>query len=87
MEAFSTDTGTTYEDWDALVAAEASGFTVTAIITRAGKSWPWSEGPFPTQREAENARARMRTKMKREQDNYPDTTFKLFVRPLWKPDR
>lgn len=87
VEAYSVQTGKTYPSWDALVEAEANGFVVTAIISDGKRSWPWTAGPFPDKGEANRARARMRTRMKREQGRdrlAPDRTFQLFVRPAWK---
>jgi hypothetical protein len=88
MQAFSEETGTTYPDFDALVAAEANGYVVTAIINNGKISWPWTIGPFDTKKEATNARARLRTKLKREQaQTFGHVEFSLFVRPLWKDKR
>ena len=91
MQAYSTTTGETYPSWEELVEAEANGWLCIALITgahkQAGKTWPFVEGPFPTKREAENARSRMRGKFKREAEHYPGQTYKFFVRPAWKAGR
>lgn len=83
MSAFS-ENGTEYPDWDALVEAEANGYVAVAIINDGKQQWPWVVGPYPTKREATNAKNRLRTKMKKEQPRYPGHTFKTFVRPAWK---
>lgn len=89
MKAYSESTGNTYEDWEALVAAESNGYVVTAIITKGKQSWPWTIGPFDTKREASLARNRLRNRMKRENAVpwYADRSFRLFIRPAWKDVR
>lgn len=87
MEAYSPETNTTYPDWDALVAAESNGYVVVAIITSPKQQWPWVSGPYPTKKEAENARARLRNRMKKESRDYPNHTYKTSVRALWKDPR
>ena len=84
--AYSERTKTEYETWDALVAAEANGWVAVTIITRGGDTWPWVSGPYPTKREGDNARNRMRTRFKREQRErgIPETTASFYVRPAWK---
>lgn len=87
VAAFSETTGISYQNWEALVDAEANGFVVTAVISRGSQTWPWSKGPYDTKHEADLARNRLRTRCKRELDSYPGTTYKLFIRPLWKDPR
>jgi hypothetical protein len=86
IEAYSTRTGTTYPTWEALVEAEANGYTVTAIVTKGKQSWPYAWGPFPDKAEADKFRVRQRNKFKREAA-YSTATAKFFVRPLWKQER
>lgn len=88
MEAFSTTTGKTYPDWASLIEAESNGYLAIVLITNnRGKTWPWVHGPYPTEREARNAVARLRGKSKREGHWYPGQTYKFFVRPAWKDGR
>ena len=86
VQAHSSASGTTYPNWDALVAAEANGYVVVAIITKGHISWPYVHGTYDDKPEAERARNRLRTKLKREQRerSYDDHSFSLFVRPAWK---
>jgi len=86
VQAHSSHSGRTYPNWDALVAAEANGYVVIAVITKDSRSWPYVHGPYVDKPEAERARNRLRTRMKREQRerSYHDHTFQLFVRPAWK---
>lgn len=90
LPARSERTGTSYPSWGALVEAEANGYVAVAILTNAKQTWPWTEGPFATKHEAENARVRLRNRLKKEQRDLtldPRVTAKFFVRPLWKPER
>lgn len=86
--AYSSDTNTHYKTWDDLVAAEAEGYLVIAIVSSEKQSWPWVQGPYPDKREANNARARARNKFKKDTSMpwapYPELTASFFVRPLWK---
>lgn len=85
MTSFSEATQTTYESWEALVEAEASGWVVVAIITEGASSWPWIVGPYGTKRDASNARARARNRWQRAQRARPtDHTASFFVRAAWK---
>lgn len=91
IEAYSVQTDTVYENWYALIEAEANGYVVTCIITSTlqdkVRSWPWTIGPFETEKEAEKVRNRLRAKFKREGEyRYPHQTYKWFVRPVWKPE-
>lgn len=83
----STEDGREYPNWDALVEAEANGHVVVAILTKGTMSWPWVSGSYSTKKDADRARARLRTKLKREQLDHPDVEFSLFVRPMWKDAR
>lgn len=91
IEAYSGTTGKTYPTFDDLVEAETNGWLAIMLITGAhrlaGQTWPWVHGPFATKREAQNAVNRLRTRCKREADQYPGQTYKFFVRPAWKDQR
>lgn len=82
MEAYSERTNTSYPSYQALVAAETSGWIATAVMTNiSGKRvWTWSVGPFDTQAEAKRAQARVRTRVAKS----GDTCIGVTVRPLWK---
>jgi hypothetical protein len=82
--AYSPDTDTHYDNWDALVEAESNGYVVVAIVSNGKVSWPWVVGPYDDKLQADRARARLRRKLKREQDRFPSHTFSLYVRPAWK---
>lgn len=84
VEAYSVQTGKTYPSWDDLVASEANGFVVTAIVSDGKRTWPWTTGPFKDKSDANRARARLRTRLKREVAQGTNRTFQLFVRPAWK---
>jgi hypothetical protein len=51
IEAYSEDTGRTYPNWDALVKAEAHGYTVILQSDRPN-TFPWCVGLFATKAEA-----------------------------------
>ena len=89
MEAYSENTNTHYPSWEALVEAEANGHVVVAIMTSATQSWPWVVGPFPTKREANNAKNRLRRTLLKERSKQAgeNLNFSLFVRPAWKDPR
>jgi hypothetical protein len=89
MKAYSDTTNTAYDSWDDLVAAEANGYTMTAIISNGKKTWPYVHGPFATQEDARKEARRMRRKFQRDQrgGRYVHQTYQFFIRPLWKPDR
>lgn len=82
--AYSERTNTHYPNWDELVAAEANGYVVVAIISSEKESWPSVIGPFPSKREANNARVRLRNRLKSKAADHPDASFACFVRPAWK---
>jgi len=73
-----------YDSWDELVAAEASGYVVVAVIDNGKQTWPWVVGPYVRKHEANLARARLRRRLKKETDWRPAFTFRLFIRPAWK---
>lgn len=74
--------GTVYPNWDALVEAETNGFVVVAVPKQHSKTTvPWVVGPWPTRREANNCRQRMRTKLKQVMD-LDQITF--YIRHAWK---
>jgi hypothetical protein len=87
VTTLSDATGFSYLTWDAMVAAEANGWVAVAIVSSPTKSWPWMTGPYETKAAAQRALDRMRTKFRREAQQYPNHTYRLFVRPLWKDDR
>ena len=87
MEAYSERTNTHYPSWEALVEAEANGYVVVAIIRNKKEVWPWIVGPFPTKREAGNARNRLRRSLRKDSENNYSLNFSLFVRPAWKDPR
>lgn len=87
VEAYSGTTNKTYPTWDDLVAAESHGYSVTAVITRGNKTWPYSGGLYPTKAEGNKAKARLMSQWRRTKDDYPGTTYKMFVRPVWKDRR
>lgn len=89
VKAFSSKTGLWYDTWDDLVEVEANGYIVTAILEEdapAKTLFTASVGPFPTQKDANNARARMRTSFKRSarEGNSLSRLIKITVKPLWK---
>lgn len=80
----------TYEDWDALVKAEANGYVVVAIITAPNYKHPFPrvQGPYPSKVEAAKAKARWRTKLLRDQrERYPNHKFRLHIEEMWKDPR
>lgn len=90
MQARSEDGKRVYEDWDALVAGEANGYVVVAIITAPNYKHPFPrvQGPYPTKVEADKAKARWRTKLLREQKQYfPNHKFRLHIEEVWKDPR
>jgi|JI10StandDraft_1071094.scaffolds.fasta_scaffold03219_9 hypothetical protein len=84
MQAYSEATKITYPDFDALVQAESYGYTVCAVITKGTSTWPWMVGLYPTKRAALRAAANTRAKWRRSQDAHPNTTWSIFVRPVWQ---
>lgn len=84
MEAYSSDSNKHYPSWEALVEAEANGWVAVAMIRDDTKAWPWVQGPYPTQKEAQKARNRMRYRLKKDDWKYPALRYSLFVRPAWK---
>jgi septal ring-binding cell division protein DamX len=85
MEAYSDTTGKSYPSFDALIEAESNGYLATAILTNGKKYWTWTVGPFPSKREANNAKGRLKTSLNREADRYPFTQVLGYtVRPAWK---
>jgi poly(3-hydroxybutyrate) depolymerase len=74
--------GTTYPNWDALVAAETHGFVVVAVPKELSRNVvPWVVGPWPTKREANNAKLRMKTKLKKD---YDLEQVRFYIRLAWK---
>jgi hypothetical protein len=89
VEAYSDATGKGYNSFDDLIYAEANGWVVVAILRKGVNTWPWVVGPFTDKPDAQRARNRLRTKLKREQQEqgHEQVAFNLFVRPSWKDDR
>lgn len=85
IPAHSPTTKTTYDNWDALVAAESNGFVAVAIMVSKNSVWPWMVGPFETEAEANKRAAKMRRQAKKEA--HSELTVTVRVRPIWKPDR
>lgn len=83
MEAYSTETGITYDSWDDLLAAETSGYVVVLVSERP-KTAPMVVGPFSTQVDARRAQIRLQRRGKREEAPY---NVRTHVRPLWRDDR
>lgn len=82
-----TADGREYPSWDALVEGESNGWLATAILRERapkGTLFTWSVGPFPTKREANNARARIRTRYRREAETSQSDLVGINVRPAWK---
>jgi hypothetical protein len=87
VTARSEDTNTHYPCWDDLLAAEASGYVVVAVMDNGKESWPWVEGPYSDEKEAKKAQARLRSKLKRQmKEKAPETLLSVYVRPLWKDE-
>lgn len=89
---FDPETGITFPDWDTLVDHLANEYVVVAIITdpRTKHPFPRVQGPYPDKVQATNAKARWRTKLRREQRKhaeYADHTFRLHIEPVWKDPR
>lgn len=78
-----------YDTLEALVEAEANGWVATLLISDGTITWPWTCGPYATQKEAEAARARNRKRFNTEQkkakrEGLAPFTCTTSVRPLWK---
>lgn len=84
MKAYSARTKTTYDSWDALVAAEADGYAVIIVGTVASGKVEFANiyGKRPTQAKARNLASTARKQAKRDGD--PKYTYKFYVRPNWK---
>lgn len=87
IPAYSPSTDTEYPSWDDLVAAEANGYAVVAIVTRPDSApYARTTGPFRDQKTARAQAARLR----RRWNSAPGVGFlygsRLSVRvePLWK---
>ena len=75
-----------YEDWDALVAAEANGYAVVIqmkTVSQRPQFFVRTVGPFPTQREARNVAQSLRRKYKR-QEQPTSELLGVHVEPLWE---
>lgn len=83
IEAYSPDTGKTYKNWDALVAAEANGYVVLGLSERPGSA-AVVYGPVPTKAEALKLRARLYPQWRKEEAPYKVRTQ---IRVSWKPGR
>lgn len=80
ISAYSENTGKTYDNWDALVAAEANGYVVVLTSTRTD-TVPWVVGPYVSKQEATKARVRLRRRAQKEEAGYQVRTL---IRVLWK---
>jgi hypothetical protein len=83
IEAYSSDTGKRYPNWDALVQAESNGYVVVTINDRPG-TYPAVTGPVFTADEGRKLRRRVRRKLLKEETEYPIHTH---LRVLWKEHR
>jgi hypothetical protein len=81
-EIYSEDTDRTYRNFDALVEAEAHGYTVVLTSARKG-TVPWVVGLHASKAEADKARIRARRKAVRAEHPHKVTTH---VRVVWKED-
>lgn len=84
MSFYSGVTEKSYPTLQELYDEEANGFVVTAVMVREDRAWPWTHGPFDTEEEAKKFAAKLRRKMKKDDDKYPGTTYSVYVRPMWK---
>ena len=74
-----------YDSWDDLVAAESNGYVASVILRQGKKVWTWTTGPWPTKREGNNARNRLRTKVNKTKAEYPKVEVLGYsVTPAWK---
>lgn len=78
----------TYDSWEELVEAESNGYVATVMLRKKQKKgyvyWTWTVGPYPTKREATNARNRLKTQIKRYDGSEPVEVLAYNVRPAWK---
>lgn len=81
IEAYSPDTGKTYKNLDALVAAEANGYVVLGLSERPGTE-AIVIGPFKTKPEALKERTRLFPKWRKAEAPYKVSTR---IRICWKP--
>jgi hypothetical protein len=84
MEAYSPDTGRTYENWQALLDAETTGYVVVGTTTRPNTR-PVVVGPFATEEEGKRAQARLRRKWNKEEAEVGHKASAL-LRNLWSPE-
>ena len=85
----STEGGKQYPSWEALVEGEAHGYVAVAILRERaprGLLFPMVVGPFPTEREANNARNRIRAKYRRQEarGHVGSDLVVISVKPAWK---
>lgn len=82
IEAYSTNTGKTYRNWDALIKAEANGYVIVGKLDLPGDVFRVAVvGPFKDKAEAEKARPRYYQRWKKEVRPYRVRTS---VRVCWK---
>lgn len=79
ITAYNPDTGNTYLDWDALVAAETNGYVIVSISERP-RTVPSVHGPWPSKADARKAQDRLRKRFKKEEAPYRVATY---IRNLW----
>lgn len=81
-----------HESYERLVEAEANGWVTGCVYVPKddGPARPYIIGPFPSQKDARRARARLRRRVLRdlaEQGGAVDATCAhFFTRPLWKEE-
>lgn len=80
IPAINESNGKEYPNWAALVEAETHGFVAVAYLKN-GTGAPWVVGPWPTKREANNCRQRMKNSLKKHHDL---SEVYFFVRHAWK---
>jgi hypothetical protein len=91
--AYSPDTGTRYDSWDDLVAAEANGWAVVIMMRetslKSGRARYYSRavGPFAVKRLAQNKASSLRARWRREtRERLLPSNRELLsvnVEPLW----
>lgn len=84
VKYYSAVTDVTYPTYEALVAAEAHGWGVTMVCHEHTHEWPGTVGLFDTKKAAQTRAARLRAHNRRTQHMYPNVTWTVYVRPIWK---
>ena len=87
---YYTEDGRRFDTWKALIESEANGWVAVAILkekAKRGSLFTMTLGPFPSQREGNNARNRIRAKFHRQerQEKYVlSELVTITVKPAWK---